>query len=57
MRSLFDSVASPERNRAKKLVVEAEDNLRFYWIPIDAVSRVKSIGSPPPELPPNYYII
>ncbi len=44
-------------DRAKKLVVEAEDNLRFYWIPSDAVSRVRSIGSPPPEPPPNYYII
>jgi CRISPR-associated protein Cas2 len=44
-------------NKAKKLVVESEDNLRFYWIPSDAVLRVRSIGSPPPEPPPNYYIV
>jgi CRISPR-associated protein Cas2 len=44
-------------NKAKKLVIESEDNLRFYWIPSNAVPRVCSIGSPPPEPPPNYYII
>jgi CRISPR-associated protein Cas2 len=44
-------------DKAQKLVVETEDNLRFYWIPSDAVPRVRSIGSPPPEPPPNYYII
>jgi CRISPR-associated protein Cas2 len=38
-------------------LVGSEDNLRFYWIPSDAVPRVRSIGSPPPEPPPNYYII
>jgi CRISPR-associated protein Cas2 len=44
-------------DKAHKLVVESEDNLRFYWIPSDAVPRTMAIGSPPPEPPPNYYII
>jgi CRISPR-associated protein Cas2 len=44
-------------NKARKLLVESEDSLRFYWIPSDAVSRTMAIGSPPPEPPPNYYIV
>jgi CRISPR-associated protein Cas2 len=44
-------------NKAKKLLVESEDSLRFYWIPCDAVPRTMAIGSPPPEPPPNYFII
>jgi CRISPR-associated protein Cas2 len=44
-------------NKAKKLLVESEDSLRFYWIPSDAVPRTMAIGSPPPESPPNYYIV
>lgn len=34
-----------------------EDNVRFYWISRDAVSQVLTIGSAPPEEPPNAYII
>ena len=34
-----------------------EDNVRFYWISRDAISQVLTIGSPPPEEPPNAYII
>jgi CRISPR-associated protein Cas2 len=34
-----------------------EDNVRFYWISEEAVSRVLTIGSPPPESPPSIYIV
>lgn len=34
-----------------------EDNVRFYWIPADALPRTLTIGSPPPEPPPKAYII
>lgn len=34
-----------------------EDNVRFYWISADAVSRVLTLGSAAPEPPPNAYIL
>ena len=34
-----------------------EDNVRFYWIPVDAVEKTLTIGSPHPEPPPEVYII
>lgn len=34
-----------------------EDNVRFYWVPKDAVPRALTIGSPPPEPPPKTYIL
>ena len=34
-----------------------EDNVRFYWIPRDAVARTLTIGSSVPEEPPSVYII
>jgi CRISPR-associated protein Cas2 len=34
-----------------------EDNVRFYWISADAVGRVLTLGSAPPEPPPNAYIL
>ena len=40
-----------------KRVKPEEDNIRFYWIPLDSVPRTLTIGSPPPEKPPNFYII
>jgi CRISPR-associated protein Cas2 len=43
--------------KAKKLILVTEDNLRFYWIPSDALPRTLSIGSAPPESPPSYHII
>ncbi|MGI0493507.1 CRISPR-associated endonuclease Cas2 [Alkalinema pantanalense CENA528] len=49
MRLLYDKV----RWRVK----EGEDNVRFYWIPKDAVARTLTLGSPPPEEPPKVYII
>jgi CRISPR-associated protein Cas2 len=40
----------------RKIKVE-EDNVRFYWISRDAVSRTLTLGSPAPEEPPSVYII
>jgi CRISPR-associated protein Cas2 len=34
-----------------------EDNVRFYWISADAVGRVLTLGSAPPEPPPKAYIL
>jgi CRISPR-associated protein Cas2 len=38
-----------------KLVKVTEDNVRFYWISSESVGRVLTIGSAPPEEPPNAY--
>jgi CRISPR-associated protein Cas2 len=43
--------------RVKKLVKPAEDNVRFYWISQEAVSRVLTIGGESPQPPPKYYVI
>jgi CRISPR-associated protein Cas2 len=40
----------------QKRIKPEEDNVRLYWISKDAVSRVLTIGSAPPEPPPNAYI-
>lgn len=34
-----------------------EDNVRLYWINADAISRTLTLGSAPPEAPPQAYII
>lgn len=49
MRELYEKV--------KKLVKPVEDNVRFYWISQEAVSRVLTIGGERPEPPPKYYVI
>jgi CRISPR-associated protein Cas2 len=33
------------------------DNVRFYWVPVDAVGRTLTIGSKLPEEPPGFYIV
>jgi CRISPR-associated protein Cas2 len=38
-------------------IVTTLDNLRFYWIPSDAVPRTLTVGSALPAPPPDYYII
>jgi CRISPR-associated protein Cas2 len=43
--------------KVKEKVKPAEDNVRFYWIPVDAVPRTLAIGSAPPQPPPTVYII
>jgi len=49
MRQLYEKV--------KKLVEPVEDNVRFYWISEEAVSRVLVIGGEAPQPPPKYYVI
>lgn len=34
-----------------------EYNVRFYWVPADALPRILTISSSSPETPPEYYII
>jgi CRISPR-associated protein Cas2 len=47
-----------ELHRAmKRLLKLTEDNVRFYWLSPEAVSRVLTWGSLPPEQPPDVYII
>ncbi|NJL02200.1 MAG: CRISPR-associated endonuclease Cas2 [Spirulinaceae cyanobacterium SM2_1_0] len=41
---------------AKRVNLE-EDNVRLYWLSREAVARVLTLGSPPPEPPPTHYII
>ncbi|MFM7426916.1 MAG: CRISPR-associated endonuclease Cas2 [Elainella sp.] len=43
--------------KVKRRVKPDEDNVRFYWIPADAVPRALTIGSPSPEPPPQLYIV
>ena len=49
MRSLYEKI--------KKRVKSEEDNVRFYWISTEAVTRSLTIGSELPQQPPNYYVI
>jgi CRISPR-associated protein Cas2 len=49
MRGLYDKVV--------KLVKANEDNVRFYWISQESVSRVLVIGSELPTPAPNYYVV
>lgn len=43
--------------KVKKLVVPAEDNVRFYWIPDEVRALVLTVGSLQPEPPPNRYTL
>lgn len=49
MRSLYEKV--------KKRVKSQEDNVRFYWITQESVSRSLTIGSKVPKPPPDYYVV
>lgn len=49
MRQLYEKV--------KKLVKPEEDDVRFYWISQEAVSRVLIVGGEAPQPPPKYYVI
>jgi CRISPR-associated protein Cas2 len=44
-------------DKVRRRIKEDEDNVRFYWIPKDAVPRTLTLGSTPPEEPPRVYII
>lgn len=41
----------------EKRVLANEDNVRLYWVPVDALPRTLTIGSGQPEQPPKAYII
>lgn len=43
--------------QVKRLVLPEDDDVRFYWIPKDALPRTLTIGSAAPEPPPSLYII
>ena len=49
MRQLYQKVESK--------VIATEDDVRFYWLSSEAVSKVLTIGSKPPQAPPTYYVI
>ncbi len=49
MRKLYEQVG--------RQVKESEDNVRFYWVPADALPKAMTIGSAMPEAPPSVYII
>jgi len=38
-------------------VQPTEDDVRFYWVPADAVPRSLTIGSDAPQPPPTVYIV
>lgn len=60
--SVFECFLSLEKMKwlqvqvRKKIKLE-EDNVRFYWIPADALPKTLTLGSDPPEPPPKAYII
>jgi CRISPR-associated protein Cas2 len=43
--------------KVQRRVKPTEDDVRFYWIPSDAVPRSLTIGSEAPQSPPSVYII
>ena len=60
--SVFECFLSLQEMKALHLKVTrqvkpAEDNVRFYWIPVDAVPRTLTVGSDLPQPPPSVYII
>jgi CRISPR-associated protein Cas2 len=44
------------KRKVQKRIDQEEDNVRFYWIPADALPKVLTLGSPLPELPPDFYV-
>jgi CRISPR-associated protein Cas2 len=44
-------------SKVHRQVKPTEDNVRFYWIPADAIPRTLTVGSEPPQPPPTPYII
>jgi CRISPR-associated protein Cas2 len=55
----FISMEEMKRLHGKVLrrVNVGEDDVRFYWIPKDAVARTLTVGGGPPEEPPTVYIL
>lgn len=60
--SVFECFLSLEEMRTlyqlvQKRVNPEEDNVRFYWLSSETVSRTLTIGGEMPKPPPSYYII
>ncbi len=45
------------RELATKTKPAEGDNVRLYWITKEAMGKTLTIGTPPPEEPPDLYII
>lgn len=45
------------QQKVQRRIKLEEDNVRFYWIPSDALPKVLTLGSEPPEPPPAFYVI
>jgi len=43
--------------KVKKQVNLNEDNVRFYWITGETITRTITIGGGSPQAPPQYYLI
>lgn len=61
-KSVFECFLTLEEMRVlhgkvQQRIKPEEDNVRFYWIPVDSLPRTLTIGSRPPEPPPNVYIV
>lgn len=61
-KSVFEVFLSLDEMRVlhrhiQQRVEPTEDNVRIYWIPRGAVARALTIGSAPPQEPPEAYII
>ncbi|MEO0647955.1 MAG: CRISPR-associated endonuclease Cas2 [Cyanobacteria bacterium J06650_10] len=61
-KSVFECFITLAEMKKLKVQVEKklqlpEDNVRFYWISVDALPRTLTLGSDPPTPPPNAYII
>ncbi|NJR61336.1 MAG: CRISPR-associated endonuclease Cas2 [Cyanobacteria bacterium CRU_2_1] len=61
-KSVFECFLSLEKmqklyQQIQYRVKAEEDNVRFYWVPSDALGKTLAIGSLPPQPPPDLYII
>ena len=43
--------------KVQQRIEAEEDNVRFYWIPSDALPKTLTLGSPIPQPPPDYYVV
>lgn len=61
-RSVFECFLSLEEmkrlhGQLTKRVVTSEDNVRLYWINANAMPRTLTLGSTPPQPPPDAYVL
>ena len=43
--------------QVSRRIDDSEDDIRFYWITAEALSKVLTLGSEPPKEPPETYIV